>query len=144
MSPHAAEFGRTVLLRHELPDGSWHFDWLLEHTDHPDPLLAAFRVWVPVHSTGAFEAQRMQDHRALYLEYEGPLSQGRGSVVRVQTGACKILVDAPRAFIAEAAFGDGPLLRYEGEATGALGDGMAGDMVDMVESTWRFFSRGIP
>jgi hypothetical protein len=80
----------TVLLKHELPDGSSHFDWLLERAGHPDLGLVTFRVQVrPDENTAShFEAVRLADHRREYLTYEGPISGGRGRVIRLASGAC--------------------------------------------------------
>ena len=91
---------RWVLLRHVLPDGPAHLDWLLEPpavlgeagraggagseglmsfrlADGTDPLVAS-----------GFVAERIADHRREYLEYEGPVSGGRGEVCRVAEGEC--------------------------------------------------------
>jgi len=80
---------RTVLLRHDLPDGSHHFDWLLELDDDESGPLTTFRLPAPVHELavgGRVSAERIADHRRRYLEYEGPISGGRGAVRRVQHG----------------------------------------------------------
>lgn len=82
-----------VLLRHTLPDASWHFDWLIQRDDpHAAPapasasgddakVLCAFRT--SVHPAAgapseavreAFDALALPDHRRLYLHYEGPLA----------------------------------------------------------------------
>lgn len=44
-------------------------------------------VW-PI--TAATPARRLPDHRREYLNYEGPVSGGRGSVRRVEGGLCDI------------------------------------------------------
>ncbi|MCC6320142.1 MAG: hypothetical protein IT438_01755 [Phycisphaerales bacterium] len=85
-----------VLLRHELPDGAWHHDWLIEPPGaglSVGPSLIAFRVgpeiaWPPA---GGFVATRMAPHRREYLTYEGPVSGGRGRVRRVAVGKCRIV-----------------------------------------------------
>lgn len=41
-------------------------------------------------SVSEFEAVQMPEHRALYLEYEGPLSGARGDVVRVAAGLARV------------------------------------------------------
>lgn len=87
---------RTVLLRHELPDGSWHFDWLLAREGDKDGVGAGpaitFRVMEPIQDEGiaAFSAVRLPDHREMYLTYEGEVSGGRGQVHRIATGRCRI------------------------------------------------------
>jgi|GEM_PF-1676331 len=80
-----------VLLRHTLPDASWHFDWLIQR-DHPSApsssaagddarVLRAFRTLIhpaifalPAPSREPFEAIALPDHRRLYLHYEGPIA----------------------------------------------------------------------
>ena len=80
----------TVLLRHDLPDGSHHFDWMLARDDHGP--LRTFRLDRDVSQDSAsFEAEPLADHRRMYLAYEGEISGNRGSVVRVARGQCRIL-----------------------------------------------------
>lgn len=77
----------TVLLRHDLPDGTHHFDWMLARDEH-GPLLT-FRVDRDFSlDSEPFEAEPIGDHRRAYLEYQGSISGGRGSVVRVAKGRC--------------------------------------------------------
>jgi hypothetical protein len=83
-----------------------HFDILLER-DAPDERRAiAFRVaQLPDFFGGVpFVAERIRDHRAVYLEYEGPVpapgaaspdTPRGGSVERVAACACKIDADTP-------------------------------------------------
>jgi hypothetical protein len=86
--PHAR---RWVVLRHDLPDGSWHYDWMLQVCDDPAEPLLTFRVMVrPDDPTVvAFEGERLPDHRSIYLDYEGPISGGRGSVTRIARGTLR-------------------------------------------------------
>lgn len=72
-----------VLLEHVLPTGERHFDWLLERPGVPDGLLLAFRVFARVDEGAAtggcgerYPAERMKDHRRVYLEFEGELTGG--------------------------------------------------------------------
>jgi hypothetical protein len=72
-----------VVLRHDCPDGSWHYDWMIERTDpgaDMDRPLMTFRVQSLPTEAAEFEAERIADHRRAYLEYEGKISGGRGSV----------------------------------------------------------------
>ncbi len=84
-----------VLLRHDLPDGSSHVDWLLESrpassdadTDARD--LITFRLAARVDQLAEAEvmqADRIDDHRRLFLDYEGEVSDGRGRVTRLACG----------------------------------------------------------
>ncbi|MEZ6235195.1 MAG: hypothetical protein R3B68_13485 [Phycisphaerales bacterium] len=91
MGDSGGESGRHwVLLRHEMPDGSWHYDWMLEWDSTPDAerALVSFRVSVrPDERVGmAIEGERIGAHRRVYLEFEGDVSGGRGRVVRVARG----------------------------------------------------------
>lgn len=78
---------RSVILKHTLPDGSWHHDWLIQRSDQLEERVPTFRTAHDRPDTcDAFEAQRLDDHRAFYLDHEGEVSGGRGSVVRLATG----------------------------------------------------------
>jgi len=83
---------RWALLRHDLPDGQGHWDWLIQRTPAHDSPLLTFRLAHPFDPFGrtVFEALRIPDHRAMYLEYEGPLTENRGSVRRVAAGRAVI------------------------------------------------------
>jgi hypothetical protein len=85
---------RMVLLRHELPDGKWHFDWMIETPDRGRGLVT-FRVGVRVDAAEItqFDGERMGMHRPEYLTYEGPVSGGRGVVRRVAEGLVAEVVD---------------------------------------------------
>ncbi|UCD76824.1 MAG: hypothetical protein JSV91_07825 [Phycisphaerales bacterium] len=79
----------TVQLRHELPDGSRHIDWMLGQDPQGHRPLICFRVDRPVSELRegqALPAVRIADHRPAYLEYEGPISGDRGSVCRLCQG----------------------------------------------------------
>lgn len=75
---------RFVLLQHTLPDGSFHYDLMLEHGGP----LATWRIPAPlaeVPPEGA-DAVHLGDHRLHYLTHEGDIGGGRGSVKRVDEG----------------------------------------------------------
>lgn len=85
---------RFVILRHEPGEVSAgeavHWDFLVE--------TVAGAEWLPTWrlaawEEGAFvvEAVRLPDHRRAYLDYEGPISGGRGRVKRVASGVVEIL-----------------------------------------------------
>ena len=79
---HAAP--RFALLRHD-GHGATHFDLLIEHG-------AALTTWQFDASPAALapgrdlRGRRLPDHRRLYLDYEGPVSNGRGQVTRMDGG----------------------------------------------------------
>lgn len=104
----------TVLLRHDLPDGTGHFDWLLECPGREG--LMTFRVSERIDLPGCrgFEAVRVADHRRAYLTYEGPISEGRGVVARAAQGTCEV-EEGPGWVRVRAVFG-GPVRLYEGRA----------------------------
>lgn len=107
---------RWAVLRHALPDGSHHFDLLIQPPG-ADPLarVPTFRCPHQPGGVGPGADQRVEvlgDHRAVYLWYEGPVSSGRGQVRRVAGGAVAASgggMEAP----------DGWRLRLEHEAGGA-------------------------
>lgn len=81
---------RFVLLRHEMParaEDASHWDFMLECAHS----LVTFR-WdrLPSNADGpspsSVTATRIADHRPLYLDYEGEISNNRGKVARVLSG----------------------------------------------------------
>ena len=88
--------GHWVLLLHELPDRSWHYDWMIQPTGAgPDAPLISYRVAARPDDPALtdFEALRIGVHRAEYLSFEGQVSGARGSVRRVARGEATILRD---------------------------------------------------
>jgi hypothetical protein len=79
----------TVVLRHDLPDGSHHYDWMIAVDPEGSQPLKTFRLaerldqLEPTHQLSAIS---IQDHRPDYLRYEGPVSGNRGMVKRVCSG----------------------------------------------------------
>ena len=71
---------RFVLLEHRW-DGV-HWDLMLERGG----VLKTWALEVPPAPGVEVGARRLPDHRAAYLDYEGPISGGRGSVRRVDDG----------------------------------------------------------
>lgn len=106
---------RAVLLRHEMPNGTGHFDLLIElpeerrSADAGERTLLAFRAdaRIDLLAPGSrADAQRIPDHRALYLEFEGDITGGRGRVTRLAAGACERLDLSDVAFAATLRWGD--------------------------------------
>ncbi len=73
---------RYVVLHHT-GHGEPHFDLMIERD--ADGPLATWRLpaWPP---SEGMVATPLPDHRRVYLQYEGPVSGGRGEVRRVATG----------------------------------------------------------
>ena len=82
---------RYVVLRHEgVPDP--HFDLMFETS--PGSKLSTWRsaTWPPAPDT---PLTALQEHRAVYLTYEGPLTDDRGTVRRVASGRHRVTHDGP-------------------------------------------------
>lgn len=84
---------RMVVLWHEISDGDTfdrasHFDVMLESGE-------ALWTWAlnqwPLKDEQQVSAKRLADHRFAYLEYEGPISGGRGNVRRVDQGEYQLV-----------------------------------------------------
>jgi hypothetical protein len=76
---------RFVILQHDAPNGT-HFDFMLESG-------SALHTWslpLPPTDGAAFACELLADHRPAYLDYEGPVSGGRGSVRRWDAGEYSI------------------------------------------------------
>jgi len=78
---------RYVILEHNYPERHW--DLMLECGD----VLRTWRLAAPPRPGRPVRAQTSLDHRLLYLDYEGPVSKGRGRVVRWDSGAFAWLAD---------------------------------------------------
>jgi hypothetical protein len=87
---------RFVVLRHEMPQRPLHWDFMLEMSD-------ALRTWTldaePADSL-LIAATALADHRAIYLDYEGPISGDRGHVTRWDWGCYEILIDGDDQIVA--------------------------------------------
>lgn len=76
---------RYVVLRHENPLDQLrpvHWDLMLEK----DGVLWTWALLEVPRANLQLEAQQLADHRVAYLEYEGPISGGRGEVTRIMSG----------------------------------------------------------
>src|SRR4051794_38131373 len=84
---------RYVILQHEKPAAprpGTHWDFMLEH----DGVL---RTWALSHEPqiGAeIAADQLPDHRLFYLDYEGPVSDGRGTVAQWDCGQYEMITIA--------------------------------------------------
>jgi hypothetical protein len=82
---------RFVLLRHECPADfvrPSHWDLMFESGD-------LLRTWalnvLPGPLDNTVDAEELPDHRMTYLDYEGPISGGRGTVCRSDAGTFELL-----------------------------------------------------
>jgi hypothetical protein len=71
---------RYVVLEHDFPTRHW--DFMLESGD----VLKTWRLAAPPCPGTAVPAEPSFDHRPAYLDYEGPVSGGRGTVTRWDAG----------------------------------------------------------
>ncbi len=82
---------RYVILEHDWPQKHW--DFMLEVGD----VLQTWRLpTAPVANTD-ISAEKTFDHRLMYLDYEGPISAGRGSVARWDAGLYQVIVEESSA-----------------------------------------------
>jgi hypothetical protein len=72
---------RFVVLEHDSPHGR-HWDFMLEVGQS----LATWALAQPPDAPAPIAAKSLPDHRLAYLDYEGPISGGRGSVARWDQG----------------------------------------------------------
>lgn len=75
---------RFVVLEHAR-GGALHFDLMLEH----EGVLLTFSF--EGFPQAPMECKCLDDHRLRYLDYEGDIGGGRGSVHRVESGGCELL-----------------------------------------------------
>ncbi len=71
---------RFVILEHDHP--TLHWDLMLE----AGPALRTWRLEAPPRDGETISATALFDHRLVYLDYEGPISGGRGRVTRWDFG----------------------------------------------------------
>lgn len=92
---------RTTLARHDTPGGDYHFDWFLAVDDPPAARVRTYRLSADptrVEGPGArLSLEQLPDHRPFYLDYEGPISGGRGRITRIDDGSytCPDLAQLP-------------------------------------------------
>src|SRR5436305_9917778 len=82
---------RFVILEHS--HRGTHWDFMLEAG-------AVLRTWAldrPPDSPGPIAARRSFDHRAMYLDYEGPIGGDRGEVRRWDAGTYRMIEDSAGA-----------------------------------------------
>ncbi len=106
----------AVVLEHTLPDGSRHFDWMIERPDTAvERRLCTWRTEVRPDRSDRFGGQRIDDHRAVYLRFEGELGAGRGCVVRVASGRAEWIRQDAGSICVTISWQSGQFARYEGD-----------------------------
>jgi hypothetical protein len=78
---------RYVILEHDYPVRHW--DFMLEAGD----VLRTWRLTSEPKMGLVIPVEKSFDHRLIYLEYEGPISDGRGSVARWDSGSYQAIVE---------------------------------------------------
>jgi hypothetical protein len=76
---------RYVILAHDHPFPHW--DFMLEAGN----VLQTWRLLAEPGPQRTVAAERVADHRPAYLDYEGPVSGGRGNVTRWDYGAYEMV-----------------------------------------------------
>jgi hypothetical protein len=84
---------RFVILEHDHPELHW--DFMLE----AGPVLRTWRLASPPELGRVVAVTPSFDHRPMYLDYEGPVSGGRGQVRRWEYGEFTWESDAPERLI---------------------------------------------
>jgi hypothetical protein len=73
---------RYVVLLHNCPDGTAHYDLMLEEAQH----LATYRLSALPAEDSPVTLDRIHNHEMRFLSYEGAVNAGKGSVVRIEAG----------------------------------------------------------
>ncbi|MCB1158918.1 MAG: hypothetical protein H7A25_04055 [Leptospiraceae bacterium] len=80
----------VTISRHTLPGGEEHLDiFILTFPEREKSLLCLEAESIReqnIFSSSLFDTRKKEDHRGIYLEYEGELSQNRGSVQIIWKG----------------------------------------------------------
>lgn len=88
---------RFVILEHDHPH--WHLDFMLE----VGPVLRTWRLDAIPQPNECVNAQPIGDHRLAYLDYEGPVSGGRGAVKRWDAGTFAVVESSADRWIVDLA-----------------------------------------
>ena len=87
---------RYAILRHDSPRGV-HWDLLLE----TGPALKTWALPQPPEPGVEMTCEALTDHRLEYLDYEGPVSDDRGSVARWDRGTYRVDSQSDRELVVE-------------------------------------------
>jgi DNA polymerase Ligase (LigD) len=84
---------RFVILEHDWP--TRHYDLMLE----AGSVLRSWRLAALPEMGQTINAEPIGNHRLAYLDYEGPVSGGRGDVKRIDFGTCEIVQETANRLI---------------------------------------------
>jgi hypothetical protein len=84
---------RFVVLSHDHP--TLHWDFMLEQGEK----LRTWRLGRPPDAAGPIDAEPLADHRLAYLDYEGPVGDGRGEVRRWDRGEYETIESTPERLV---------------------------------------------
>jgi hypothetical protein len=89
----------TYVILHHTAHGPEHWDFMLDTGNAlatwqllDDPSLLNIENHDPIRAT------RIGDHRRAYLNYEGPVSGGRGKVHRIDQGTCEMIEQTKKSW----------------------------------------------
>jgi hypothetical protein len=85
---------KFVILRHDRPRGV-HFDFMLE----AGSVLKTWALPQPPELEVEMDCGALGDHRIAYLDYEGPVSGNRGTVLRWDRGEYAVLCQSETEWI---------------------------------------------
>ena len=85
---------RFAVLEHDSPRGL-HWDFLLETGE----ALSTWALAQAPDTAGPIDAESLGDHRLDYLDYEGPVSGGRGAVARWDAGTYRFVRQTDRQLV---------------------------------------------
>ena len=85
---------RFAVLQHDSPRGV-HWDFFLETGE----ALSSWALAQAPDTPGPIDAESLADHRLEYLDYEGPVSGGRGTVVCWDAGTYQFVRQTDRELV---------------------------------------------
>jgi len=106
----------TVVLQHELPDGTTHFDWLLGTEPKGEKPLISFRTKVrtdQIDENRWIDLESRPDHRPDYLQIEGTIDGDRGVITRLAKGEIFLWREIPSGWNMMVSWEDNTVAEFE-------------------------------
>ena len=106
----------TVVLQHELPDGTTHFDWLLGTEPKGEKPLISFRSKVrpdQIDENGWIDLESRPDHRPDYLQIEGTIDSDRGVITLLAKGEIFLWREIPSGWNMMVSWEDDTVTEFE-------------------------------